>query len=121
MERNPGLAVALLEHTPSGSLSVSDDGHYEFVDFTSKSAHGGTLSNAEKTTLERHLAAPRLEAIYDAQDPDGDRCEGEAAGYIVRSRLGTACIIMTDVADESTRESLEFFSTLFDAKAEAKP
>jgi hypothetical protein len=111
------VAVTRLEHAPAGSLSVSDDGHYEFVDFSSKSRHEGTLSNSEIEMLEHHLASPRLETVYGEQDPDADRCDHEAAGLILHSRLGSACIVKTDLTDEHARESLEFLSTLFETKA----
>jgi hypothetical protein len=111
------VAVTRLEKTPTGSLSVSDDGRYEFVNFTSNSEHDGELSSSEMDALKRHLAAPALEAVYGAKDPDPDRCTRDNAGFVLHSRLGAACIVMTDVADQRARESLEFFATLFEGKA----
>jgi hypothetical protein len=111
------VAVTRLEHSQAGSLSVSDDGHYEFVDFSSNSQHDGTLSNSEMETFMLHLASPRLEMVYDEQDPGGDRCDHDAAGLILHSRLGAACIVKTDLTDQHIRETMEFLSTLFATKA----
>jgi hypothetical protein len=111
------VAVTRLARTPAGSLSVSDDGRYEFVNFASKRAHDGELSSGELATLNRHLASPRLDAVYEARDSDPTRCERDEAGLVLHSRLGTACFVATDTAAPAVRESLEFFATLFAARA----
>jgi hypothetical protein len=111
------VAVTLPMHAPDGILMVSDDGSYEFVDSSSRSKHDGILSSAEMAALKDHLASPRLDALYAFKDPTGNRCSHEAAGLLLSSRVGTACIIKTDIDGEDVLESFDFFVALFDAKA----
>jgi len=111
------VAVTRLARTPAGSLSVSDDGRYEFVNFTTKREHDGRLSSSELESLNRHLASPRIDAVYETRDPDPARCEREEAGLVLHSRLGAACFVATNPVDPAVRESLEFFATLFGTKA----
>jgi hypothetical protein len=102
---------------PAGSLSVSDDRSYAFLDDTTKSEKRGTLSSAEFEALQPHVARASLDALYAQRDSDPDRCGRASDGYILVSPAGTGCFVLSTVADAGARASVEFFATLFSQKA----
>jgi hypothetical protein len=107
------VAISHLASPPVGALSVTDDGHYEFVDSTARTTHTGVLPAAELARLRSQVASPGLDALYTQRAADPDRCEQESTSYVVGSRLGTACFVKGDVADPEARARLEFLVSLF--------
>lgn len=105
--------------TPSGSLAISDDGAYSFVDSSKMRETQGKLSPVELDEVEAHVAEPRLSKLYGFR-ADDDACEGADDGYFLQSRLGTACFVRSTLADSSAQADLDFFSALYEDKSTAE-
>jgi len=115
------VAISHLATAPAGSLSVSDDRSYAFLDDTSKSEKRGTLSSTEFEALKPHVARASLDALYTHRDSDPDRCGLASDGYILVSPAGTGCFVLSAVVDAEARASVEFFAALFSQKANQPP
>lgn len=115
------VAVSHLATAPVGSLSVSDDRSYAFLDDTSKSEKRGTLSPAEFEALKPHVARAALDALYASRDADPNHCGRASDGYILVSPAGTGCFVLSALADAEARANVEFFAALFRQKANQPP
>jgi hypothetical protein len=102
---------------PSGSLAISDDGGYSFVDSSKMRETHGKLSPSQLDEVEARVAEPRLSKLYGFRAED-DACEGADDGYFLQSRLGTACFVTSSLTDSSARADLDFFRDLYEDTAE---
>ena len=114
------VAISHLATAPVGSLSISDDRTYAFLDQTSKSEKRGTLSSAEFEKLRPRVARSALDALYAHRNADPDRCGLANDGYVLVSRAGTGCFVLSSLADAEARASVEFLVMLFSQKANAR-
>lgn len=110
------LAITHLAAEPVGLLSVSDDGTFSFLNWTSSSQTRGALSSAEFATLRAHLTPAKLEALY-AQGSDSGPCDQETNSYFLHTKAGVACFVVATVSDPAARATLDFFVELFAQKA----
>lgn len=107
------IAVAHHVGEPSGTLAVEDDGRWSFLVSSAKTQTQGVLSSAELSELEVHLERPRLQALYAEKSQDDDRCAQLEDGYVIMSKGGTACFVMSDELTPKTRADLDYFVALF--------
>jgi hypothetical protein len=111
------MAISHLATAPVGSLSISDDGTYVFLDQTRKSEKRGTLSPADFEKLRPQVARTALDALYAHRDADPDRCGRASDGYILVSQAGTGCFVVSALTNADARARVELFATLFRQKA----
>jgi len=106
--------------TTQGSLAISDDGGYSFVDSSQERETHGQLSATEFEEVKLLVGEPGLSRLYGFRASDDEVCTTAADSYFLQSKMGTACFVVSDVTDSSAREDLDFLSALYEAKATAK-
>jgi len=111
------VSVSHLSTPPVGSLSVSSDSAYEFLDFRAQSALRGRLTESEFAALNVHTNQSALRELYAHAESDSSHCDGGGDGYLVTSVLGTACFVVSAIADSQSRAHLEFLASLLSQKA----
>jgi hypothetical protein len=111
------VSISHLASEPVGMVLITDDRTFDFLNWTTKSETRGTLSPAEFDTLQQHVTRSNLDALYEHQDADPNRCELASDGYVLSSIVGTACFVLSAVNDEEARSNVEYFATLYSQKA----
>jgi hypothetical protein len=108
------FSMVHLSATPTGSLSLSDDRSYEFLDSSSKSQRKGSLSQSEFDSLTHGLSRDALEALYSHEEASAEACTKDADGYVLNTKVGSACLVTRNVSDPNARAILDSLVALFD-------
>ena len=99
---------------------MSDDASYTFLNSSTKTETRGQLSTSEFNELKAIVASPSLENLYQQRNADDNACNQAEDGYVLSSRLGSACFVISTVSDPAAKEDLDFVTTLYQEKSEAK-
>lgn len=105
------VAITHLSTEPAGTVSVIDDSSYTFLLANAKMQTQGTLSAGEFATLKSHVAD--LEPLYSQSVPDSGVCEQAIDSYLLISKVGSACFVVSSVSEPDPRATLEYFVALY--------
>lgn len=111
------ISISHIASSPIVALSIDDEGRYEVVDSENETATPGALSLSELQAVRTRVASPRLEQLYEERSENGDACAEVADGYLLTSRLGTACFIASTLSGRVAPD-LVFFVDLLTTKAD---
>lgn len=103
--------------TPDGSLSVNDDGRYSFIDSTKEIETHGTLTSAELADVKAHVVPAQLDSLYAHGNPIEKECAKVDDAYVLISKRGSACFVISTISDASAKSDLMFFVSLFNEKS----
>jgi hypothetical protein len=109
------IAITHLSTEPSGTVSVADDSTYSYLSATAKKQTQGMFTAAEFATVNSNAAD--LGPLYSHSAPDSEACTKAADGYVLISKVGSACFVVSSVSDPDPRATLDFFVTLYGQKA----